>query len=137
MLALADDSGLCVAALEHAPGIYSARWAGANKDFAQAASRIARDLAQRGVEPNGAAAYFVCVLSLAYPSGEITTIRGEVHGTLTYPARGDSGFGYDPIFVPSGYAETFGEMDPEHKNTISHRAQAFMILTDVLKEIAV
>lgn len=136
-LALADDSGLCVVALDHAPGVYSARWAGATKDFAQAASRIARELHQRGIEPEGAAAYFVCVLSLAYPNGDMRTLRGEVHGTLTYPPRGTHGFGYDPIFVPGGYAQTFGEMNPEHKHSISHRAQAFAQLKDLLtKEIA-
>ena len=104
---------------------------------ASTASRIARELHSRGIEPTGAAAYFVCVLSLAYPNGDIKTIRGEIHGTLTFPARGEHGFGYDPIFVPSGYRETFGEMDPALKNKISHRAQAFTILTDYLtKEIA-
>lgn len=133
-LALADDSGLCVRSLDNDPGIYSARWAGAGKDFAQAASRIARDLHQRGIEPDGADACFVCVLSLAYPDGSSRTIRGEIHGTLTYPARGTRGFGYDPIFVPAGYSETFGEMDPYLKNRISHRAQAFTALTALLKQ---
>jgi XTP/dITP diphosphohydrolase len=133
-IALADDSGLVVPALEGAPGIYSARWAGANKDFGQASSRIARDLHQRGLEPDGVAAYFVCVLSLAYPNGDIRSIRGEVHGTLTFPARGEHGFGYDPIFVPSGYRETFGEMDPALKHRISHRAQAFTALSEWLKQ---
>ncbi len=133
-MALADDSGLVVPALEGAPGIYSARWAGANKDFAQASSRIARDLHQRGLEPTGVAAYFVCVLSLAYPSSDVRSIRGEVHGTLTFPPRGDRGFGYDPIFIPSGYSETFGEMDPAIKHRISHRARAFITLSELLKQ---
>jgi XTP/dITP diphosphohydrolase len=132
MLCLADDSGLVVTALDDAPGIYSARWAGANKDFSQAMGRVARELHQAGEEPTGAAAYFVCVLSLAYPNGDVRTIRGEVHGTLTFPPRGKKGFGYDPIFIPNGYNETFGELDPAVKNAISHRAKAFATLTDYL-----
>jgi XTP/dITP diphosphohydrolase len=134
MLSLADDSGLVVTALGDAPGIYSARWAGPTKDFAQAMGRVARELHQAGEEPTGAAAYFVCVLSLAYPDGRLRTLRGEIHGTLTFPPRGEKGFGYDPIFVPSGYNETFGEMDPATKNAISHRAKAFTALTDYLNQ---
>jgi len=132
MLSLADDSGLVVTALDDAPGIYSARWAGTSKDFAQAMGRVARELHQVGQEPTGSAAYFVCVLSLAYHDGRIRTIRGEIHGTLTFPPRGEKGFGYDPIFIPSGYTQTFGEMDPATKNAISHRAKAFATLTDYL-----
>ena len=132
LLCLADDSGLVVTALDDAPGIYSARWAGPTKDFSQAMGRVARELHQAGEEPTGAAAYFVCVLSLAYPDGQLRTIRGEIHGTLTFPPRGEKGFGYDPIFVPSGYNETFGEMNPDTKNAISHRAKAFATLTDYL-----
>jgi XTP/dITP diphosphohydrolase len=134
MLSLADDSGLVVTALGDAPGIYSARWAGPTKDFAQAMGRVARELHQAGEEPTGAAAYFVCVLSLAYPDGRLRTLRGEIHGTLTFPPRGEKGFGYDPIFVPSGYNETFGEMEPAIKNAISHRAKAFTALTDYLNQ---
>lgn len=133
VLSLADDSGLVVPALDDAPGIYSARWAGPTKDFAQAMGRVARELHQLGVEPTGAAAYFVCVLSLAAPNGQVRNLRGEVHGTLTFPPRGDRGFGYDPIFIPSGYSETFGEMEPDAKHRISHRAKAFDALTDHLK----
>lgn len=136
LLALADDSGLCVAALDGAPGIYSARWAGEAKDFSFAATRIAQELQQLGIDPVGASAYFVCVLSLAYPDGTMRTIRGEIHGTLTFPARGTRGFGYDPIFVPTGYLETFGELDPALKNRMSHRAQAFTQLTELLKHEA-
>lgn len=134
LLSLADDSGLAVPALDGAPGIYSARWAGPTKDFSLAMGRIARELHDRGVEPTGAAAYFVCVLSLAYPSGEVKNLRGEIHGTLTFPARGNKGFGYDPIFIPSGYNETFGELDAPLKNRISHRAVAFSQLTDYLNQ---
>jgi XTP/dITP diphosphohydrolase len=90
-------------------------------------------LHEKGCEPNGAAAYFVCVLALAHPDGTVQHVRGEVHGTLTFPPRGTHGFGYDPIFVPDGYAETFGEMAPAEKHEISHRAQAFSQLRDMLR----
>lgn len=132
MLSLADDSGLVVPALDDAPGIYSARWAGPTKDFAQAMGRVARELHQAGLEPTGTPAYFVCVLSLAYPNGQIRSLRGEVHGTLTFPPRGEHGFGYDPIFIPLGYTQTFGEMEPAAKHAMSHRAKAFAALTDYL-----
>lgn len=133
MWALADDSGLAVPALDGAPGIYSARWAGEKKDFTHAMARVAHELHARGQEACGAAAYFVCVLALSAPDGTTETFRGEVHGTLTFPARGTHGFGYDPIFVPSGYAETFGEMNPDIKHHMSHRAKAFALFLDALK----
>ncbi|MES2985175.1 MAG: RdgB/HAM1 family non-canonical purine NTP pyrophosphatase [Pseudomonadota bacterium] len=134
MNALADDSGLVVPALDDAPGIYSARWAGASKDFTQAMGRVSRELHNRRLEPTGTPAYFVCVLSFCTPEGTLRTVRGEAHGTLTFPARGLRGFGYDPIFIPAGHSETFGEMDPDAKNRMSHRAKAFAALLDVLKE---
>lgn len=134
LLSLADDSGLCVPALDDAPGIFSARWAGSTKDFAQAMGRVARELHQAGMEPTGTPAYFVCVLSLAYPNGDLRTLRGEVHGTLTFPPRGEHGFGYDPIFIAQGYSQTFGEMTPDAKHAISHRAKAFAALTDYLQK---
>ena len=127
-LSLADDSGLVVPALDDQPGIHSARWAGAGKDFAMAMARIARELHNHGVEPSGAAAYFVCCLSLCDADGNFTTVRGEVHGMLTFPARGTHGFGYDPIFVPNGHMRTFGEMDADAKHRISHRTRAFEAL---------
>lgn len=133
MTALADDSGLCVTALDHAPGIYSARWAGDKKDFNTAMQRIHDELRARGIDPQGAAAYFVCVLSLADANGRTHHVRGEVHGTLTFPARGPNGFGYDPIFVPNDHNETFGEMDAAKKHTMSHRAKAFMALCEYLR----
>lgn len=133
MRALADDSGLCVPALNGAPGIYSARWAGETKDFSVAMARIARELREKGVEPNGAAAYFVCALTLAEADGTCLTVRGEVHGTLTFPPRGARGFGYDPIFVANGYTHSFAEIPPEEKHAISHRAQAFAQLVAHLK----
>lgn len=141
LLSLADDSGLAVPALDGAPGIYSARWAGETKDFNAAMERVAAELKDRGHEPTGMKAYFVCVLSLAYPTdattdmrGEVRTLRGEVHGTLSFPPRGGKGFGYDPIFMPDGYAQTFGQMNPDIKNRMSHRAVAFAQLTDLLKK---
>ena len=123
--ALADDSGLVVPALDGAPGIYSARWAGPGKDFRVAMDRIEAELGMRGVETVGAAAYFVCALSLAWPDGHCETVEGRVDGTLTFPPRGQHGFGYDPIFVPDGHGRTFGEMPPEEKQPLTHRARAF------------
>lgn len=119
--ALSDDSGLVVPALGGRPGIYSARWAGPDKDFRAAMERIRAEL------PEGAQrdAHFVCALSLAWPDGHVETVEGRVQGGLTFPPRGDRGFGYDPIFVPDGFADTFGEMEPESKDRISHRADAF------------
>ncbi|GAB4528748.1 MAG: RdgB/HAM1 family non-canonical purine NTP pyrophosphatase [Amphiplicatus sp.] len=121
--ALADDSGLEVAALGGAPGIYSARWAGPAKDFAKAMTRIEAALAEIGAEDRRAR--FVCALALAWPDGETAVFEGEARGTLVFPPRGDKGFGYDPIFLPDGESETFGEMDPARKHAMSHRAQAF------------
>lgn len=132
MTALSDDSGLAIPALDGAPGIYSARWAGEEKDFIKAMQRVRDELAARGVEINGCPAYFVCVLSLADPTQNTRSVRGEVHGTLCYPPRGTRGFGYDPIFIPEGYDITFGEMDPAAKHAISHRAQAFAQLVELL-----
>jgi XTP/dITP diphosphohydrolase len=133
-LALADDSGLVVPALDGAPGIYSARWAGLDKDFGKAIKRVEQELIELGYEPEGTQAYFVCVLALAYPEREVRTIRGEVHGTLTFPPRGERGFGYDPIFIPDGYAQTFGQMHPDAKNKMSHRAVAFQRLRDYMEK---
>ncbi|MDE0390700.1 MAG: RdgB/HAM1 family non-canonical purine NTP pyrophosphatase [Rhodospirillales bacterium] len=131
--ALADDSGLVVPALDGAPGIYSARWAGPGKDFRIAMDRIEAELAARGSEPVGAAAYFVCALSLGWPDGHCETVEGRVDGALTFPPRGPHGFGYDPIFVPDGHARTFGEMPPEEKQPLTHRARAFEQLVAVLR----
>ncbi len=120
LLALADNSGLVVPALGGAPGIYSARWAGPGKDFFRAMERVWRELGE-----SDRRAHFVAVLALAWPDGEIACFRGEVHGRLVWPPRGDRGFGYDPMFVPDGYEMTFGEIDPDEKHRISHRARAF------------
>jgi XTP/dITP diphosphohydrolase len=124
--ALADDSGLCVEALDGAPGIYSARWAGPTKDFRIAMTRIHDELRHKGL--NTSKAKFVCALCIALPSGDSQTFEGEVHGTLTFPPRGDHGFGYDPIFIADGMIETFAEIDPAQKHAMSHRARAFQKL---------
>ena len=123
--ALADDSGLVVPALNGAPGIYSARWAGPAKDFGAAMQRVHRELGGRD-----RSAIFVAVLALAWPDGGMELFRGEVPGSLVWPPRGERGFGYDPMFVPEGRSETFGEMEPAEKHKISHRACAFAKLVE-------
>jgi XTP/dITP diphosphohydrolase len=125
--ALADDSGLEVAALDGAPGIYSARWAGAGRDFGAAMERVRKEMAATGTPDT--TARFVCALSVAWPDGHVETVEGDVKGHLVFPPRGANGFGYDPIFVADGYKQTFGEMDPAAKHAISHRADAFRKLT--------
>jgi XTP/dITP diphosphohydrolase len=117
---LADDSGFCVAALGGAPGVFSARWAGAEKDFAAAMARVERERAGSAVTR----AWFVCALSLAWPDGESASFLGRVEGDVVWPPRGASGFGYDPMFVPLGGALTYGEMPPAEKHATSHRARA-------------
>ena len=121
--ALADDSGLEVAALDGAPGIYSARWAGPGKDFAFAMQRVHDELQQRGAQD--LSARFVCALALAEPGGEMRVFEGEARGTLVWPPRGERGFGYDPMFEPAGHARTFGEMTHDEKLPLTHRARAF------------
>ncbi len=118
--ALADDSGFCVAALDGAPGVLSARWAGPGKDFRAAMLRV-HD--QRAASPD-ARAWFVCVLSLAWPDGCSASFMGRVDGSLVWPPRGALGFGYDPMFVPQGSSLTYGEMTPQDKHADSHRARA-------------
>jgi XTP/dITP diphosphohydrolase len=129
--ALADDSGLVVDALGGAPGIYSARWAGPDKDFAKAMERVELELRAQAVRGSPSRrARFVCALCLAWPDGHTESFKGEVAGSLIWPPRGDKGFGYDPMFVADGHAETFGEMEPADKHAISHRARAFRKLVD-------
>jgi XTP/dITP diphosphohydrolase len=123
--ALADDSGLVVPALNGAPGIYSARWAGPDKDFGAAMQRVHRELGDRDRR-----AIFVAVLALAWPDSHLELFRGEVPGSLVWPPRGKRGFGYDPMFLPEGGSETFGEMEPTEKHKISHRACAFAKLVE-------
>ncbi len=134
--ALADDSGLVVPALDGAPGIYSARWAGPNKDFAMASQRIVDELTAKGETPEGTAAYFICVIALASADGEEHVFEGKAHGTLTFPARGDAGFGYDPIFVPNGHTQTFAQMPSAQKQAMSHRAAAFAQFSAWVKQQA-
>jgi XTP/dITP diphosphohydrolase len=119
--ALSDDSGFCVAALNGAPGVFSARWAGPSKDFgaamAEVQQRIGGTLDRR--------AWFVAALCVAWPDGHTETFLGRIDGTCVWPPRGDKGFGYDPMLVPAGGQQTFGEMDPDAKHAVSHRARAF------------
>jgi len=123
---LADDSGLAVTALSGEPGIHSARWAGANKDFALAMQVIEDKLAGE----DDRSAHFVCALALCWPDGHLEIFEGRVDGNLIWPVRGSQGFGYDPMFVADGYDITFGEMDPAEKHRISHRTDAFRKLVD-------
>jgi XTP/dITP diphosphohydrolase len=125
--ALADDSGIEVEALGGAPGIYSARWAGPAKDFSVAMRRAADELRARNAwnSPPGPRANFTAALCLAWPDGGSQVFEGKVYGHLVWPPRGAKGFGYDPMFVPEGHALTFGEMEPDAKHAISHRARAF------------
>lgn len=134
--ALADDSGLCVDVLHGRPGIFSARWAEdseGNRDWMRAMERVWTEISSS--EPDGEpAAHFACALAIAWPDdGQAETFDGRVDGTITWPPRGTKGFGYDPIFVPVGYEQTFGEFDPELKHQISHRADAFRKLVEALE----
>lgn len=119
--ALADDSGFCVAALGGAPGVHSARWAGPRKDFAAAMAQVQAKLG----EAADRRAWFVAALCLAWPDGHTATFLGRVDGEAVWPPRGDRGFGYDPMFLPRGLTQTFGELEPARKHAISHRARAF------------
>jgi len=123
LVALADDSGLEVAALDGAPGVHSARWAGEPRDFGRAMARIEQALSERGAGDRSAR--FVCVLALSAPDGETRFYEGEVRGQLVWPPRGKTGFGYDPMFAPEGEARTFAEMTAAQKRALSHRARAF------------
>ncbi|WP_339710110.1 RdgB/HAM1 family non-canonical purine NTP pyrophosphatase [uncultured Sphingosinicella sp.] len=124
--ALADDSGLSVHALGGDPGIYSARWAGPEKDFGLAMRKVHEALG----DAEDRSAHFTCALSLAWPDGHVETFEGHVHGTLVWPPRGDQGFGYDPMFVPEDHTISFGEMAPDAKHAMSHRARAFAQLVE-------
>jgi XTP/dITP diphosphohydrolase len=125
--ALADDSGLVITTLDGAPGIYSARWAGPTKDFNLAMERVEKELVGKADRR----AHFTCALALCWPDGFQLSVEGHVHGTLVWPMRGQKGFGYDPMFLPDGSKLTFGEMAPEAKHAISHRAAAFRRLVDM------
>ncbi|WP_374343745.1 RdgB/HAM1 family non-canonical purine NTP pyrophosphatase [Phenylobacterium sp.] len=130
LVALADDSGLSVAAIGGEPGVYSARWAGPDKDFALAMRAV-----MDKVEASGSAdraCWFTCALAVAWPGGPGLVVEGRIDGTLAWPPRGDRGFGYDPIFQPDGFTQTFGELDPAAKDAMSHRARAFTKLKAAL-----
>jgi XTP/dITP diphosphohydrolase len=136
--AFADDSGLAIDVLDGAPGIYSARWAGPDKNFRQAMESVEEKLRERGATiPGRRKAHFVSALCVAWPDGHIEEFEGRVTGTLVWPPRGDKGFGYDPIFQPDGHTRTFGEMPSEEKHGLpprgkglSHRAKAFLKLAE-------
>jgi XTP/dITP diphosphohydrolase len=130
LVALADDSGLSVRALDGAPGIYSARWAGPEKDFTLAMAEVEQRLEAAGGEDR--AAWFTCALAVAWPDGPMVATEGRVNGVLTFPPRGGLGFGYDPIFIPDGATRTFGEMAQAEKDLISHRSIAFAKLKAAL-----
>ena len=125
-ISIADDSGMSVAALDGAPGVFSARWAGPGKDFGLAMRKVEERLEEVGATDR--AAWFTSALAVAWPGGPAVVVEGRVDGELVFPPRGDRGFGYDPIFRPEGGALTFGEMDPAAKDAISHRARAFETL---------
>ena len=120
---LSDDSGICFSDLDNEPGIYSARWAGEEKNFNLAMSKINNSI--KKVETPNYDCFFVCALSLSWPNGDNVTVSGKINGKFSWPPKGDFGFGYDPIFKPLGYDETFAEMNPQFKHSISHRALAF------------
>lgn len=136
--AFADDSGLAVDALDGAPGIYSARWAGPDRNFARAMEAIEQKLRERGaITPERRKAQFVSALCVAWPDGHVEEFEAHVDGTLVWPPRGDKGFGYDPMFLPDGHARTFGEMESDEKHGLpprgkglSHRARAFVKLAE-------
>ena len=131
--ALADDSGLAVAALDGAPGIYSARWAAPDGDFDKAMQRVHDELTRVGIKDFGAkdlgatdlSAQFICALAVVWPDGDEVCVEGRVSGQISWPPRGNLGFGYDAIFQPDGYHQSFGEMAPPEKHAMSHRADAF------------
>jgi XTP/dITP diphosphohydrolase len=140
--AFADDSGLAVDALDGAPGVYSARWAGPDRNFHRAMETVEQKLRERGATtPDRRKAHFVSALCVAWPDGHVEEFEGRVGGTLIWPPCGDKGFGYDPIFLPDGHARTFGEMPSEEKHGLpprgrglSHRARAFLKLAEACLE---
>ena len=147
LVSLADDSGLSIDALGGAPGVHSARWAGEDRDFGRAMRNVEEALRQKGaLTPDDRTARFVCVLCLAWPDGpdggHVEMFKGDVPGWIVWPPRGDKGFGYDPIFLPDGYDETFGEMTADEKHgwrhgdshALSHRARAFKALAGMCLE---
>jgi XTP/dITP diphosphohydrolase len=137
LAALADDSGLCVETLDGAPGIHSARWAGPDKNFAAAMRRVEKMLLEKTKNTSGHRAEFVAALALYFPDGTLIESQGRVTGALSFPPRGDKGFGYDPIFVPQDSSLTFAEMEPAQKQANDHRARAFRVLEKRLRSCGV
>tara|TARA_B100001029_G_C15051577_1_gene451129 strand:+ start:1768 stop:2388 length:621 start_codon:yes stop_codon:yes gene_type:complete len=134
--AIADDSGLCIPVIDNQPGIYSARWAGRKKNFSLAINKIEEKMKTVcEMTKKDRKAFFVCALSLYFPDHTHKVFEGKVYGHLQFPPKGYNGFGYDPIFVPNGYVKTFGEMEYNFKERISHRAVAFKKLNKYLKKI--
>ena len=138
LVAFADDSGLVVDALDGGPGIHSARWAGASKDFSLAMAKVEDMLRARdAIRPEQRGAHFVSALCVAWPDGHVEEFEGRVDGVLVFPPRGTKGFGYDPMFLPDGFDRTFGEMTSDEKHGLpprglglSHRARAFLKLAE-------
>ncbi len=130
--ALADDSGLCVAALGGSPGVYSADWEGPQRDSAMAMRRLNDELERANAADRSA--YFICVLALVLPDGREQVVEGRCDGRIVWPPRGGNGHGFDPVFMPDGHSRTFGEMNSEEKNSISHRAIAMRKLAEILEK---
>jgi XTP/dITP diphosphohydrolase len=130
LVSLADDSGLSVAALDGAPGVHSARWAGPDRDFTSAMAKLQERLEEAGRDD--ASAWFTCALAVAWPDGPAVVVEGRIDGSLTFPPRGDRGFGYDPIFVPAGGERTTAELSATEKDKISHRGRALRALAPVI-----
>lgn len=129
LIAVSDDSGLCVEALDGAPGVHTADWAGPDRDWNRAMRLVEEELEARGARtPERRRAYFACTLCVIWPDGGEKIYEGRAQGTLVWPPRGVLGHGYDPMFVPDGETRTFAEMDPQEKNLISHRARALELL---------
>ena len=129
---LADDSGLCVHCLDNRPGVYTARYNDAKtKGYPQAFAKLNAEMG----EASDRSAHFECCLAIAFPNGHVETVMGQVRGTIVYPAQGEKGFGYDPMFVPDGYDKTFAELPAEVKNKISHRARALLLMKDILSNL--
>ena len=126
--AIADDSGLCVDSLGGAPGLFSARWAGADKNFSIAMQRVRAEMPATAPDT----AHFICALSLAWPDGHTESVEGRVDGRIAWPPRGANGFGYDPMFVMDGHSRTYGEMPRAEKEADNHRARAFALLLPLL-----
>ena len=133
--AIADDSGLCVLSLNNDPGIYSARWAGKSKNFDNAMKKIEKKMIKNKLfNKSSRRAFFCCALSIYFPNNDFRIFEGKKYGHIQFPASGINGFGYDPIFIPNGYKKTFGEMNFEYKERISHRSIAFKKMKRFLKQ---